>query len=175
MIALVLALTLQATEHRSSADANVSQIAGVNIVGGKLSDLIRRIGRGESVVRNYSPFRDGWTSWKVGGRKDELLTVNWNPASPKSRRRIDRIVIDRFPTQKRFTAADPRKLEFWGTIRLGETPAELTKQLLSIGKPARTSASHLSWKTKAIEISAAFENGHLYSIAAQEPTIDDPS
>lgn len=154
-----------------SFPTSASHIAGVQIVGGRLSDLIARIGPGESVVRDYSPFWNGWTYWKISGRKDVVLTVRWEPAFPKGRRKIDSITIDLFPARGHVNRADASRLGFWGTLHLDETPAELTKKFRSLGEPIRANASHLSWKNKMIEISADFEHGHLRSISAQEPTL----
>ena len=173
MLALGVALTLLVSNQPSLIETSFSQIAGVKIVGGRLSDLIVRVGPGMSVVRDYSPFWNGWTYWKIKGKKDAMLTVVWEPASPYSHRKIESMTIDLFHKRGRTKSVDPSRLGFWGTIRLGETPTELRQQLFFLGRPRQDDASHLSWKSKTIQVIADFRNGHLYSIAAQRPTVDD--
>lgn len=130
-----------------------------------LSQLQKRLGAGESEVRNYTPFYNGWTCWYVRDRKDELITIGWEPANPAAKRQVDMISIDSFHSNHshdRKIAANV--LGFWGSIQLGESRSTLKSQLKTLGTPVAEGGNVLLWNTREIEVQAIFKRGRLIKV-----------
>jgi len=141
---------------------------GDAVIGtGTLPALEANIGRGESVVRDEELHNDGWTYWKIRGRKDEMLFVYWEPANPPSKRTITRITIESFrnKSDRSASAVDPKLLGYWGKVQLGTSPSILKKRLTSLGAPKVSNAKEIEWRTRGLTITAEFSHEKLFSIA----------
>lgn len=167
LVASAIWLAMGQSRRAPSAKAQPQAMAGVPIDGASLVALERAMGAGSSVIRPGSPHNDGWTYWRVLGRK-EMVFVYWEPAQPSSQRMVTRISFEQLHGKTCRAGVDPHLIGFWSRVHMGMSPSQLRQTLRALGTPRTMTPDRLVWSFGHLEADASFVSGRLTSVEIQE-------